>query len=280
MKLCLNKYFKGEQIFINLKLSTLEKNFDNGILKGSDKHLNVIIAAKKVQVDGLLQTLELSNELYKFSPKSLKEYLETGGETRINKELLFNAYVKHYIEKYDSVSTKQTFYGMLRKVAAFTDIDTLSFADISLAWIKDFEIFMLKGGLSVNTRGIYLRNIRTVYNDVIDRSLLPQDAYPFRRFKIKKAETQHRNISIDDMRYIVNFDCEKFNAERLQQNKHTSNVGNIEKYRDLFMLSFYLCGLNMKDLLFLKAEDIHNGTLNILREKTGIPIILRIEPEA
>ena len=72
--------FKREKIYINLKLAASAKNFNNGIFGGEERHLNGIIAPKKTQIDGLLQALELSGELYKFTPKALKKYLENGGK--------------------------------------------------------------------------------------------------------------------------------------------------------------------------------------------------------
>ena len=40
-------------------------------------------------------------------------------------------------------------------------------------------------------------------------------------------------------------------------------------YRDLFMLSFYLCGMNAVDLLHLRKDDYCNGRIRYKRRKTG-----------
>jgi len=262
LKLCFN--FKKKQVFINLKIAVSEKDFNNGTIKGTEKHFNNIISAKKLQIDGLLQNLELKGELNKFTPETLKKFIENGGNKVIDDNLLFKTFVIKYIDKYDNRSTRETYNGMLRKVGEFADLQTLTFADLTLAWIKDFDIFMTKGGLATNTRGIYMRNIRTLFNDAIDRELLPLEAYPFRRFKIKKTETAHRNMSIDDLRTLINTPLSK---ER-------------SRYRDLFMLSFYLCGLNMKDILYLTRDNLRGDMLFVLRSKTDIPIQIKVEPEA
>jgi integrase len=46
------------------------------------------------------------------------------------------------------------------------------------------------------------------------------------------------------------------------------------------MLSFYLCGINFKDMLYAQKEDIQRGRLEIYRIKTGQPLSIKIEPEA
>ena len=213
VKLCLNQYFKGEQVFINLKLAAFAKNFENGTLKGSDKYLNSLIAAKKTQIDRLLQNLELSNELHKFSPKTLKKYLENGGvhiAEKSGEQLFFKTRLTEFAKKCNTQSTLSGYNLTLKKVADFCDMEKLLITDINVAWLKDFDDFCTTSGMTTNGKAVYLRNIRTIYNDAIDRELVGQETYPFRRFKIKHAETKHRNASIEDLRKILNFDCKKF----------------------------------------------------------------------
>jgi len=48
--------------------------------------------------------------------------------------------------------------------------------------------------------------------------------------------------------------------------------------RDVFMLSFYLIGINIKDLCSLK--EIQDGRIEFNRAKTGRPYSLKVYPEA
>ena len=50
--------------------------------------------------------------------------------------------------------------------------------------------------------------------------------------------------------------------------------------RDLFMLSFYLNGINFKDLSLAKHDQIYQGRLNFNRAKTGRSYSIKIFPEA
>lgn len=51
-----------------------------------------------------------------------------------------------------------------------------------------------------------------------------------------------------------------------------------QKYKDFFLLSFLFCGINTGDLM--KIKTIENGRINFIRQKTGVPNSLKVEPEA
>ena len=95
------------------------------------------------------------------------------------------------------------------------------FGSVDKAWFDGFYGFM--GKASVNYKAIMLRNIRTVFNWAIDNELTTN--YPFRRYKIKQEKVAINNISVEQLREIR--DCEVEEWQRI--------------YRDLFLLTFYLC---------------------------------------
>lgn len=56
--------------------------------------------------------------------------------------------------------------------------------------------------------------------------------------------------------------------------------GYQEQYRDLFLLVFYLIGINIGNLLTLKKTDVRNGRIDYYRNKTNKLISVKIQPEA
>ncbi|MDR1552613.1 MAG: site-specific integrase [Prevotellaceae bacterium] len=267
LRINLQQNKKQCQIFISTGIAVSENNFCNGAVVGINKAkiFNSIITNKKIVIDKLLLDLELQQKLKQFTPQTLKKYLSGDNETNNQPNvLLFKDFVEKYIEKYDNKKTLQTYITMLQKVGDFANLQTLTFENINLAWVKDFDIFMSKNGQSTNTRSIYMRCLRAVYNDAIDREIVPLNTYPFRRFSIKQATTKHRNMSIEDLRELINLKLSPVQS----------------RYRDMFLLSFYFCGLNFKDMLFLTEKEVKNGIIDILRAKTETHINLRIEPEA
>lgn len=154
--------------------------------------------------------------------------------------------------------TKGLYESTARKVRAFRDA---GIGEIDVKWLREFEQFCAKT-MSVNGYAIHMRNIRAVFNYLIDRGEVKN--YPFRRYKIKQEKTIHRALGREEVKAIAQKDC-------------TESQG---RYRDFFMLSFYLMGINPKDLMTLKPEDMQGERITYRRHKTGKLFDIKVEPEA
>lgn len=126
----------------------------------------------------------------------------------------------------------------------------------------EFEKFLERTSPSANARAVHFRNIRAVFNDAIDDEVTT--CYPFRKFKIKTQPTAKRSLSVESLRTLMDFPVEEYQR----------------KYRDIFVLMFYLCGINAVDLLNAKPDAIRNGRLEYIRAKTHKQYSVKIEPEA
>lgn len=177
-------------------------------------------------------------------------------------ETAFGTFAEKFIARRGKEKTRKVYEMTLRKMGGYCDVGSLRFADISVGWLRDFEHW-LGATCSVNTRGIHLRNIRAVMNAAIDEGVMPADLYPFRRFKIKKEETMKRSLSVGDLRRLRDYPCE----------------GWQRKYVDVFMLSFYLAGINLVDLIGLPPLGA-DGVIRYRRSKTGVLCQLSVPPEA
>lgn len=177
-------------------------------------------------------------------------------------EAAFGTFAEKFIARRGKEKTRQVYEMTLRKMGGYCDVGSLRFADISVGWLRDFEHW-LGATCSVNTRGIHLRNIRAVMNAAIDEGVMPADLYPFRRFKIKKEDTMKRSLSVGDLRRLRDYPCE----------------GWQRKYVDVFMLSFYLAGINLVDLMGLPPLGA-DGVIRYRRSKTGVLCQLSVPPEA
>lgn len=177
-------------------------------------------------------------------------------------ETAFGTFAEKFIARRGKEKTRQVYEMTLRKMGGYCDVGRLRFADISVGWLRDFEQW-LGATCCVNTRGIHLRNIRAVMNAAIDEGVVPADLYPFRRFKIKKEETMKRSLSVGDLRRLRDYPCE----------------GWQRKYVDVFMLSFYLAGINLVDLMGLPPLEA-DSVIRYRRSKTGVLCQLSVPPEA
>lgn len=167
-----------------------------------------------------------------------------------------------YMREYQSLSmtdgTAETYERTISKLSKFDPKCT--FETIDHRWLKSFQAWCKRNGLADNTISIYIRCIRAVFNYGIDEGYT--DSYPFRRFKIPHQATRHRVLSPEQLVAIRDYRGEPY----------------LYRYRDLFMLMFYLDGINIKDLL-LNAK-IEGDRLQYRRSKTGRLYDIKVEPEA
>jgi integrase len=123
------------------------------------------------------------------------------------------------------------------------------------------EVETKEKGLSESGLHNHMRDLRTLFNAACnkynneDLGLYRIKHYPFKKYKVGSAPiTKKRNISIEQVNQIK--DCIIKAGSRA------------ELSRDLFMLSFYLCGMNAVDLYHLRLKNIKNGRIDYNRAKT------------
>lgn len=171
-------------------------------------------------------------------------------------------FMEYFLQVTNSKSggTKERYYDTYKRIDELKKRE-LYFEDIDKKWLENFVSKLEDRGSSVNTIAIHLRNVRHVYNSAIDDDIVSLDLYPFRKFKIEKEETIHRDMPLRDFKKVIDF-----------------NDTKVQNWaRDVFMLSFYLIGINMKDLFFLENFD---NKVKYNRFKTGRLYNIKLEPEA
>lgn len=167
-----------------------------------------------------------------------------------------------YVSSKKNRSYRESCQYTLNKMREYCDnFSDLKFDDITLKWLRDFDEKLIEDGASKNTRNIHFKNIRTCLNRAIDEELTTN--YPFRRFKIRPEETRKRNLPVEELRKLFNYDVEPYQ----------------EIYRDMFKLIFMLIGINTIDLFGLTSIS-RDGRIEYKRSKTKKLYSIKIEPEA
>ena len=192
--------------------------------------------------------------------KQLKKLIQERVFGKVEQCKAFTYYCREYASGCATRGTASLYEQTARKVEAF-DKDA-TFDTITVSWLRGFERFC-RQTMSVNGMGILIRNIRTVFNQARKDEIT--DKYPFLNYSIKKEETRKRNLTVEQIRQLRDIPCK------------TERFG---EYRDMFMLMFYLIGINGKDLFTAKKDQIVNGRLEYRRAKTGKLYSIKIEPEA
>lgn len=170
----------------------------------------------------------------------------------------------HYFEEFMETKTNEStrgIYETTRKRLVMYDEKAL-IDDIGRRWLDGFLAHEIMRGRKMNGIAIDFRNMRAVFNWAIDNEETKN--YPFRKFTIKTERQKFLYLSIEEMREYRDIEVEDF----------------MEKYRDMFLLGFYLIGINLSDLLELPANAIKHGRIVYRRKKTGRLYDIKVEPEA
>lgn len=186
---------------------------------------------------------------------SLKEIITGKKKDRNTISEMFNKYIE---DKYDG--TKKIYDRTLKKILEFDS--SANFDTIDKKWLEKFESWLSRDGANVNGISIHMRNLRAIFNFAIDEDVT--NNYPFRKFKIKHEQTGKRDLTVEQIRKLRDYPCN----------------GTSREYRDMFMLIFYLCGINIGDLLMLTKNNVKNGRIEYHRRKTNKYYSIKIEPEA
>lgn len=127
--------------------------------------------------------------------------------------------------------------------------------DITVEWLQSFERKALKNNNSYTTIGMYLRNVRYILGVGKKQGIITENQYPFGRDKyiIPVSESRKIALSIDDIKAII--ECKDLSPAT-------------ERYRDLWLFSYYMSGANFADILRLKYSNILDGEISYYRQKT------------
>ena len=109
--------------------------------------------------------------------------------------------------------------------------------DVTPDFLYKYERWMLDNGNSITTVGIYLRSLRTLFNNAIADGLLTKECYPFgkKRYEIPTGNNIKKALSLKD-----------------------------------YWIFMYLCnGINVKDMSLLKYENIKGDIIEFIRAKTA-----------
>lgn len=222
------------------------------------KTRNVMVRTLINKVETFLLSLDASGKLKGTSDRELKAQIERIVRNEVEMRKTFADYLDGFIESKTKQNTIACYAGTKAKVLAYDSGCTFNTMDKK--WLDGFDKWMADQGLKVNTRSIHMRNIRSVFNYAIDNG--DTEAYPFRKFSIGKEETRKRSLKVDQLRLLRDFVGEEYQRE----------------YQDMFMLMFYLVGINGIDLFGIR--EIVDGRVEYKREKTGKLYSIKVEPEA
>ncbi|RQP17000.1 MAG: recombinase [Parapedobacter sp.] len=220
---------------------------------------------------------ELGDRLDYFNADSLRDYLRDKDE-----DIDFAKFCDKHISQLRKDGRERTAdnHRVVRNsLVDFFDRTSFSINEIHINMLMAFErhlkserkitrINQFGNPVTITSKGVsdaaihnYMRDLRTLFNAARnhynneDLGLIRIKHYPFKKYKVGSAPpTRKRNNKLEEVLAIR--DC------------ITTLGSRAELAKELYMLSFYLCGMNAVDFYQLNPQDIRNGRVDYNRSKT------------
>lgn len=171
----------------------------------------------------------------------------------------------HYLTKVIElkIGSTRTSYDQTRKRLAeyCGDLDKVKFSDLNYSFLEGWQKQL--GKYKRNTISRRMKDLKAVIRYAYENGVEVNPAY----LKIDSSaedDTPLRSLPVTAMRQLMDMKLS----------------GKKAMYRDAFVLSFLLIGINPTDLKKLTKDSVVNGRLQYKRSKTGKNYSIRIEPEA
>lgn len=118
--------------------------------------------------------------------------------------------------------------------------------------IKEFDIY-LKNEKNLNpvTRGTHMAHLKAILNQAIRDKKVSYEEHPFEYYEKPDGNIRELDITVDDVKKIRD---------------STPEEKSLRVARDLFMLSYYLGGINLIDLMQFNFKN--KDTIEYIREKS------------
>lgn len=205
-----------------------------------------------------------------FTCTQLKEYLETSGNLKNPVTSLSDRWQQHIDELLDN--GKEGTAGLYQITKRFFEEKfgkMVILSSITANTVNTFEKALYKRGLCDTTVGMHMRNFKAIINSAVKMGLVEYKLHPFAFYTMPESHERELDITVEEL-------------QRIRDSKPTSRGKIIA--RDLFMLSYYLGGINLIDLLEVDFRGL--DIITYVRTKTEHTkrgekrVSLTIQPEA
>lgn len=159
------------------------------------------------------------------------------------------------------ISTAVTYECALNSLKVFHDNKSLPFENITVSFLKKYEKWMRtktkkREANSLTTIGMYLRNVRAIYNQAKLKGNIKDFPYPFGKqgYQIPTGKNIKKALTQAEIGMILNYPAIEGSPEQM--------------CRDFWMFSYLCNGINIKDMARIKYKDIAGDVIHITRAKT------------
>lgn len=267
LRIMIRHHKSVSSIPLDIRLTETQWDGDQVVNHPKSEQLNVVLRKCMADVEStlLLQSMKSSTDFKnadEIKAFLIEQLFPTQKREQTKPENLFIPIYNSFMESRKSEGTRGIYRTALRWIRTFDpSIDKKSITELDREWARGLEKKMSTKN-TANARNILLRSVRAVFNHAISEDIIKTN--PFKGMDLKPTETVKRSMDIDILRKIRDAELDYWQVE----------------YRDMFMLMFYLIGINAADLFLAKKSQLCGDRLEYIRKKTGKRYSIKVVPEA
>lgn len=178
-----------------------------------------------------------------------------------------NQHLQHMKDR-DRINQFKIATGRLKIWKEYVKQDKLSLETITVRYLEQFETYLQKERkVSPRTVMNYFILIRTIYNRAMSQGAIDRKYYPFGKGKIKIKLPESEKVGL--------------NKEEVRELEELEDITPAQNHaRLVWLLSFYLAGVRVGDLLQIKKKDVLDGRLYYRMSKNQKLVSLKIPQKA
>ena len=251
-RIMLSIVLNRKQFLISIRLYSTKFDYDKALsgrsLTENQKSLRNNISEYVLKAESLLERLtEPSKESFL---KFFKSDTNLSNGSKVDVYSLFDVKYKGLIKE-GRFGSADCVRCSSRSIKNFKR--DLYLEDIDESFLKSYRGWMIQKGLSTTTIGIYLRNLRSIYNAAISDGLISGMAKPFKNVSTSSSVKSKSVLYPNQLKALWEYRSDSKRDQRAIAFFFFCYLGN---------------GMNFKDVGYLKYKNINGDVLSYLRQKT------------
>lgn len=245
-------YLNGKQFKVGLQLYATKQDYEKAVSGkgGSDevKALRMAINKYMIKAEAILDRVP------NVSKESLIKLFKSEADLFVTDKTDLYGLMQARIDDLLKTGRIKTAHTGLSAIKSWKKYKKEMFLeDMTAETLQGYKDFMINSGNSITTAQMYLRDVRTVFNQAIKNGIVSEKLYPFKHFTIGTSGRSNSVLYPEQLKALWEYKPDGLVEERA---------------KDMFFLCYFMNGANFKDVAYLKFKNIKGEMLGFVREKT------------
>jgi integrase len=215
------------------------------------------------RAEDIINRMRLNNQVFSFEAFD-RQFKSRGGTISVKQ------YLEDAAKQQSKPANRKAIEDLVSVMDRLIKKPDLQFGEITRTFLQRFSMLMNNSkSMGENTVAFHHRTLRKHFNEAVEAGLAPRlPESPW--IGINTQSVPSKEVK----RFLLDEEFAVFKAHQYKPRRSIAN--NAVDSRNLWLVSYYMFGLNMKDILDIKWSDIQGDTIIRGRTKTGEPLTVRV----